>query len=64
MEEIAAIPANGFKAVSTFSGCGGSSLGYRMAEVPSHEYERAWGKSKLATSSGWRFLLRLARDIV
>lgn len=31
MAEIAAIPRNGYKAVSTFSGCGGSSLGYKMA---------------------------------
>lgn len=31
MAEIAALPFNGFRAVSTFSGCGGSSLGYRMA---------------------------------
>ncbi len=31
MDEIAALPWNGFNAVSTFSGCGGSSLGYRMA---------------------------------
>lgn len=31
MAEIAAIPWNGFKAISTFSGCGGSSLGYKMA---------------------------------
>lgn len=31
MEEIAALPWNGFNAVSTFSGCGGSSLGDRMA---------------------------------
>jgi DNA (cytosine-5)-methyltransferase 1 len=31
MAEIAAIPWNGFNAVSTFSGCGGSSLGYKMA---------------------------------
>jgi DNA (cytosine-5)-methyltransferase 1 len=31
MAEIAALPWNGFKAVSTFSGCGGSSLGYKMA---------------------------------
>lgn len=31
MEEIAAIPWNGFTAISTFSGCGGSSLGYKMA---------------------------------
>lgn len=31
MEEIRALPWNGFTAVSTFSGCGGSSTGYRMA---------------------------------
>ena len=31
MEEIAALPDNGLKVVSTFSGCGGSCLGYRMA---------------------------------
>lgn len=31
MAEIAAIPWNGFTAISTFSGCGGSCLGYRMA---------------------------------
>jgi len=31
MAEIAAIPWNGRTIVSTFSGCGGSCLGYRMA---------------------------------
>lgn len=31
MSEIAAVPWNGFNAISTFSGCGGSSLGYKMA---------------------------------
>ena len=31
MVEIAEIPWNGFKVASTFSGCGGSCLGYRMA---------------------------------
>jgi DNA (cytosine-5)-methyltransferase 1 len=31
MAEIRAIPWNGYRAASTFSGCGGSSLGYRMA---------------------------------
>lgn len=31
MAEIEAIPWNGLKVVSTFSGCGGSCLGYRMA---------------------------------
>lgn len=31
MADVAAVPLNGLKAISTFSGCGGSSLGYRMA---------------------------------
>lgn len=31
MVEIESIPSNGFDVVSTFSGCGGSCLGYRMA---------------------------------
>lgn len=31
MAEIAAVPWNGLTAISTFSGCGGSCLGYRMA---------------------------------
>ena len=31
MTEIAAVPWNGLNVVSTFSGCGGSCLGYRMA---------------------------------
>lgn len=31
MAEIEKIPWNGFNAVSSFSGCGGSSTGYRMA---------------------------------
>ena len=31
MREIAAVPLNGFKAISLFAGAGGSSLGYRMS---------------------------------
>jgi len=31
MPEINALPSNGLKVASTFSGCGGSCLGYRMA---------------------------------
>jgi DNA (cytosine-5)-methyltransferase 1 len=31
MDEIKAVPWNGYNAISTFSGCGGSSLGYKMA---------------------------------
>jgi DNA (cytosine-5)-methyltransferase 1 len=31
MSEIAAIPWNGYNVVSTFSGCGGSCLGFKMA---------------------------------
>lgn len=31
MQEISALPWNGFNVISTFSGTGGSCLGYRMA---------------------------------
>ena len=31
MSEIAALPCHGLKVVSTFSGCGGTCLGFRMA---------------------------------
>ena len=31
MQEVQALPWNGYKVASTFSGCGGSCLGYRMA---------------------------------
>jgi len=31
MAEIAAVPSNGLRLVSTFSGCGGSCLGFKMA---------------------------------
>lgn len=31
MTDIKALPWNGYNAISTFSGCGGSSLGYKMA---------------------------------
>lgn len=31
MAEIATIPWNGYNVISTFSGCGGSSLGYKLA---------------------------------
>lgn len=31
MDEIAAVPWNGYRIVSTFSGCGGSCLGFKMA---------------------------------
>jgi DNA (cytosine-5)-methyltransferase 1 len=31
MDQIAHVPSNGYKMVSTFSGCGGSCLGFKMA---------------------------------
>jgi DNA (cytosine-5)-methyltransferase 1 len=31
MEEVSTLKPNGFSVISTFAGCGGSSLGYRMA---------------------------------
>lgn len=38
--------------------------GKRVVEVPSHEYKRRWGVSKLATSQAWRFALRLFKEIL
>ncbi len=39
--------------------------GFRVLEVPSHEYARGWGKAKLPTfSKGWLFIWRLLRDII
>jgi len=37
MKQIAKLPRNGFKVISTFSGCGGSCLGFEMAG-----YEILW----------------------
>ena len=31
MEDIKKVKSNGYKVISTFSGCGGSSLGYKLA---------------------------------
>ena len=31
MADVRAIPRNGYTVISTFSGCGGSSLGYKLA---------------------------------
>jgi len=38
--------------------------GYRVVEVPSHEYERAAGRSKLPTRQGWRFVWHFAREMM
>jgi len=37
--------------------------GYRVMEIPSHEYERAAGRSKLPTRQGWRFLWHFAKEM-
>lgn len=37
--------------------------GCRITEVATHEYSRKWGKSKLPTSKGWKFILRLIKDL-
>lgn len=37
--------------------------GYRVLEVPSREKARAWGKSKLRTITGVKFLLYLIKDL-
>lgn len=45
MAEIAAVPPNGFKVISTFSGGGGSSLGFRMAG-----FKIAWASEFVAAA--------------
>ena len=37
-------------------------MGYKLCEVPSHEYERQGGTSKLKTRQGWKFLWHLIRE--
>lgn len=37
--------------------------GYRILEVATHEYERKWGKSKLPTTKGWKFIWRLIKEL-
>lgn len=38
--------------------------GFRVMEVPSHEFARRWGQSKLPTRFGYKLLWRLLVDIV
>ncbi|HUT74976.1 MAG TPA: glycosyltransferase family 2 protein [Armatimonadota bacterium] len=38
--------------------------GYRVAEVASHEYERAAGCSKLPTRQGWRFVWHFTKEML
>jgi len=38
--------------------------GYRIAEVASHEYERAAGQSKLPTRQGWRFVWHFTKEML
>jgi DNA (cytosine-5)-methyltransferase 1 len=47
MAEIAAVPWTGFKVASTFSGCGGSCLGYRMAG-----YKVVWANEFIPAAQG------------
>lgn len=64
MAEIRAIPPNGFNAVSTFAGCGGSSTGYRMAGyrmLLANEFIQAAGDSYEANMAEYTVLDR--RDI-
>jgi DNA (cytosine-5)-methyltransferase 1 len=59
MTEIAAIPWNGFTAASTFSGCGGSSLGYRIAGfrvLYANEFIPAAQDSYRANAADYTFL--------
>lgn len=56
MEEIRAIEPNGFGAISLFAGCGGSSLGYRMAGFKmlwASEFVEAAAKVYAANKAPW-----------
>jgi dolichol-phosphate mannosyltransferase len=37
---------------------------YRIIEVPSHEYLRKGGQSKLSTVQGWKFILEFLREFL
>ncbi len=37
--------------------------GYRLLEIPSREKARGWGKSKLRTSAGIKFVFHLVREL-
>ena len=59
MAEIAAIPGNGFTVASTFSGCGGSSLGYRLAGfrvIYANEFVEAARQSYQANAASYTVL--------
>lgn len=38
--------------------------GYRVCQIPSHEYNRKWGQSKLPTSKCWIMLYRLIKELI
>lgn len=59
MDEIRNLPWNGFNVASTFSGCGGSSLGYRMAGyrvLYANEFVQAARDSYNANKADYTFL--------
>lgn len=37
--------------------------GYKVAEIPSREYARGWGESKLHTLTGIKFIVEIVRDL-
>lgn len=59
MAEIAAIPWNGLTAISTFSGAGGSSLGYRMAG-----FRIAWANEFIAAARETYTANKAARTVL
>ncbi len=59
MDEVRAVPPNGLRVASTFSGCGGSSLGFRMAGFTvlyANEFIEAARESYRANASETTFI--------
>lgn len=66
MSEIARVPKNGLKVVSTFSGCGGSCLGFKMAGyeiLVASEFVEAAQEVYMLNNPGVPMILGDVRDL-
>lgn len=66
MDDVRAVPSNGYRVASTFSGCGGSSLGYKMAGFRvrwANEFVEAAAKCYLSNHASTALDVRDVRDV-